>query len=87
MYLSEALDREELRVRAVMVRLASGDDSGGGGDVRAVVRVTGTHRGRGFRLPLRRVPDACHLVAHPALSTAGEGGKTIPRPAPAAPSA
>lgn len=86
MYLSEVLDREELRVRVVMVRLALGDDGGGGGgsDVHAVIPVTGACRGRGFHLPMRRVSDACHLVAHPALRTAGE---TIPRLAPTAPSA
>lgn len=86
MYLGQALDREELRVGVLMVRLALGD-GGGGGDVRAVVRVTGTRRGRGLRLPVRRAPDTCHLVAHPALRAAGEGGETIPKATPAAPSA
>lgn len=86
-YLGQALGREELRVRVLMVRLAPGDGGRGGGDVRAVVRVTGTRRGCGFRLPVRRAPDTCHLVAHPALRTAGEDRETTWKATPAAPSA
>lgn len=74
MYLGQAFDREELRVRVVMVRLALGDDGGGSGDVRAVVRIAGARRGHGFHLPVR-VSNAYHLVAHPALRTAEREGR------------